>query len=246
MVRHGWREIVDMFDDRPARAVLIVGNSRVYANDMPSMVRDIADAAGDSVRWDVTALAKPAATFESHWNDPEVHALLRRKWDLVILQAESGAQYQLESNRRFYRFGQRLVHEARRSGSEVVLVVGWVYGKGFFEWDPGTRDRMQNKIQSEHRHFAEDNGVDLINVGRAWMEIEARLPALHLTVDDNHPSLVGSYLEALAIYRYLSDRPIFAAVSPPDEISGSDARVISDEIEKHISQRLRLRASLEP
>ena len=69
-VRHGWREVADLFDNRPARAVLIVGNSRVYSNDMPFMIRDIADAAGDPIRWDVTALAKPGATFESHWNDP--------------------------------------------------------------------------------------------------------------------------------------------------------------------------------
>ncbi|MBS1166126.1 MAG: hypothetical protein H6R00_2151 [Proteobacteria bacterium] len=73
VVRHGWRDVADLVDDRPARAVLIIGNSRVYTNDMPFMIRDIADAAGDPLRWDVTSLAKPGATFETHWNDPDVH-----------------------------------------------------------------------------------------------------------------------------------------------------------------------------
>ena len=67
------------------------------------------------------------------------------------------------------------------------------------------------KIQKEHRRFAEDNNVELINVGRIWRGVESLRPALALTVDDNHPSLAGSYLEALAIHRYLSDAPVFKA-----------------------------------
>jgi len=244
--RHGWREAADLFDGRPARAVLIVGNSRVYANDMPFMIRDIADAAGDSVRWDVTSLAKPGATFESHWNDPDVHALLVRRWDQVILQAESAAQYGPDRNGRFHRFGRQLVQEARKAGSPVALVVGWVYGEKFFEGYPGARDWMHREIQKEHLRFAEDNGVDLINVGRIWRGVESLRPALALTVDDNHPSLAGSYLEALSIHRYLSDRPLFTAAYRPKEVGAADVEAIADEVEGHVSPRLRLRAGLSP
>lgn len=245
-VGHGWREVADLVDNRPVRTVLIIGNSRVYYNDMPFMVRDIADAAGDSIRWDVTSLAKPGATFETHWNDPEVHALLAERWDLVIMQAESAAQYEPDSNRRFHSFGRRLVLEARKSGSPVALVVGWVYGETAFEGYPGARERMQNEIQNEHRRFADTNNVELINVGRAWKGIESQLPALALTVDGNHPSLAGSYIEALAIYRYLSDRPLFAPTYHPAEISPTDADVIVSEVERRISPKLRLRAALAP
>ncbi len=246
MVRHGWREIVDLFDDRPVRDVLIIGNSRVYYNDIPFMIRDIADAAGDAVHWEVTTLAKPGATFESHWSDPEVHALLARKWDLVILQAESGAQFGDENNQRFHRFGQRLVQEARGHGSPVAVVVGWVYGKHFFEGYPGARERMQGQIQTQHIRFAEDNLVDLINVGRAWAEIESRCPTLSLTVDDNHPSFIGSSIEAMAIYRYLSGGSVLSSASHLEGVSISDAYIVSDEIQKRISQRAALRASLVP
>lgn len=245
-VRHGRREVADLFDNRPARAVLIVGNSRVYANDMPFMIRDIADAAGDPVRWDITALAKPGATFETHWNDPDVHALLARRWDLVILQAESAAQYEPDRNERFHRFGQRLVQEARKAGSPVALVVGWVYGEKFFEGYPGSRERNDGKIQKEHRRFAEDNNVELINVGRIWRGVESLRPALALTVDDNHPSLAGSYLEALAIHRYLSDAPVFKAAFRPDGISAADGEAIADEVDRRISPKPRLRAGLSP
>lgn len=244
--RHGWRSVTDLCDSRPVRTVLIIGNSRVYYNDMPFMVRDIADAAGDPARWDVTSLAKPGATFETHWNDPEVHALLAQQWHLVILQAESGAQYDADSTKRFHSFGRQLVLEARKSGSPVALVVGWVYGEKAFEGYPGARDRMQDEIQNEHRRFADENNVDLINVGRAWNGIESQLPSLALTVDDNHPSLAGSYIEALAIYRYLSDRLLFAATYRPEEISVADADIIIGEVERRISPKFKLRAALSP
>lgn len=134
---------------------------------------------------------------------------MARRWDLVILQAESAAQYEPDRNERFHRFGERLVLEARKAGSPVVLVVGWVYGEKFFEGYPGSREWNDGKIQKEHRRFAEDNNVELINVGRVWRGVESLRPALALTVDDNHPSLAGSYLEALAIHRYLSDDLVF-------------------------------------
>jgi hypothetical protein len=245
-VRHSWRDVADLVDNRPARAVLIIGNSRVYANDMPFMIRDIADAASDPLRWDVTSLAKSGATFETHWNNPDVHDLLARRWDLVILQAESAAQYETDSNQRFHSFGRRLVQEARKTGSPVALAVGWVYGEKLFEGYPGDRDRMQAEIQDQHRRFAEDNAVDLINVGRAWSGIELHLPTHALTVDGNHPSLAGSYIEALAIYRYLSDRPLFVAAYRPDGMSVADAKSIASEIERRISSKLRLRAALSP
>ncbi|MBS1166125.1 MAG: hypothetical protein H6R00_2150 [Proteobacteria bacterium] len=105
---------------------------------------------------------------------------------------------------------------------------------------------MQAKIQGQHRRFAEDNDVDLINVGRAWSSIESQLPTLALTVDGNHPSLAGSYIEALAIYRYLSDRSLVVAAYRPDGMSVTDAESIASEIERRISSKLRLRAALPP
>ena len=243
-VRHGCREVLDLFDNRPARTVLIVGNSRVYFNDMPFMIRRIADATGDPVRWDVTELAKPAATFESHWNDPDVHALLARRWDLVILQAESAAQTAPDRNETFHRFGSRLALEARKAGSPVALVVGWVYGEELFDGYAGSRDRLDRDIQREHRRFAEDNRVELINVGRVWRSVERGDPALTLTTDGNHPSIAGSYLEALAIYRYLADSPVFAAAYRPKAIDAPCAQLMAREVEKGVSPRLWLRASL--
>ena len=244
--RYRWREIADLFDKRPARSVLIVGNSRVYANDMPFMIRDIADATGDPVRWDVTSLAKSGATFESHWNDPDVHALLAQRWDQVILQAESAAQWTPDSNERFHRFGRRLVLEARKAGSPVALVVGWIYGEKFFEGYPGSREWNDGKIQNEHRRFAEDNDVDLINVGRVWRGVESLRPTLALTIDDNHPSLAGSFLEAFAIRRYLSDRPTVVTSNPPEGMSADDAEAIAGEVQKLVLPKLRLRSGLSP
>lgn len=245
MVRHGWRAVVDLFDGRPGAAVLIVGNSRVYANDMPFMIRSIADAAGDPVRWDVTALAKPGATFKSHWSDPDLRTLLTLHWDLVVLQAESAAQYGAESSQDFRQYGRRIVEEARKTSRQVALVVGWVYDLQNFP-DSDARNRMDRQIQAEHQRFADDNRIDLINVGRLWRKIEALRPALALTADGNHPSLAGSYLEASAIYRYLSEGLGYRGVWLPRGIDATDGEAIAGEVAAGISPRPRLRAAFVP
>lgn len=169
-----------------------------------------------------------------------------RRWDQVIVQAESAAQTEPDRNERFHRFGQQLVLEARKAGSPVALVVGWVYGEQDFAGYPGARNRLDGEIQKEHRRFAEDNGVDLINVGRVWRGVESLRPKLALTSDGNHPSLAGSYLEALAIYRYLSGRPLPAIAYRPVGVDDADAKAIAGEVERLVTPKLRLRTGLSP
>jgi hypothetical protein len=44
----------DNFDSRPARAILILGNSRTSFNDMPDMIRAMADSAHDPQKLEIT------------------------------------------------------------------------------------------------------------------------------------------------------------------------------------------------
>ena len=55
---------VDLLDSRPARSILIVGNSRTYYNDMPAMIREIADSAGSPAKFQIETSAKPGYYFK--------------------------------------------------------------------------------------------------------------------------------------------------------------------------------------
>jgi hypothetical protein len=58
------RALMDSFDDRPGRAILFLGHSRVYYNDMPDMVRELADAANLPERYQITMRALPSASLK--------------------------------------------------------------------------------------------------------------------------------------------------------------------------------------
>ncbi|WP_237155442.1 hypothetical protein [Oryzibacter oryziterrae] len=222
-----------MMDDRPVETVLIIGNSRVFCNDMPDMIRPIADSAEAPVRYVVTSHAVGAATFETHWRSPEVHALLAQHWDHVILQAESAAQWYEQDNRKFHEFGRLLVNEDRlKGGSPIAINVGWVYGEENFNGDAQERRYYLSKIQSEHRLFGEENHVPLINTGHAWEMVHQADPRLALTTDGNHPTANGSYLSALMIYRYIAQAKAAPVRFAPDGVSQGDADEIRMAVDR--------------
>lgn len=225
----GW----DLFDKRPVETVLVVGNSRVYHNDMPAMIRPIADSAGSPVRYAVTMYAKPGATFADHWKDEKIHDLLGQRWSLVVFQAESAAQATVSRDRRFHDFGARLIALARASGSAVAVNVGWAYDESSFDGSSSRRAAFVGVIGDEHRRLSAETGALLIDTRLAWEHLRAASPGLRLTTDGNHPTVDGSYLSALMVYRFLAGAPAAAVTFEPEGVTpgeGPTIRAAADSV----------------
>ena len=208
----------DLFDRRPARTVLILGNSRTYFHDMPEIIRAMADSAHDPRKLEITLDAPGGAGFEILWNDAHTHDLLQQRWDEVILQAESRAQLRADLERSFQTYGAKLIGAVHTSGSRPRLVVNWAYGPNFWDdGDPQGRGRayLQARMQSSTAALGERVGAHLIDVGRLWSSVELSHPDIRLTQDGNHPSLAGSYLFALALYGDLSGRDVSVVTYVP-------------------------------
>jgi hypothetical protein len=113
--------IRDRFDTRPVHAVLIIGNSRTYYHDMPSMLRRMADSDHAREHYDIVARAVPAGTLEWSWKDPATQQLLKEPWREVIIQAESNAQSRDDAEQRFFDYGKRLISEVESNRIKPVL-----------------------------------------------------------------------------------------------------------------------------
>lgn len=233
------RNAIDLFDPRPARDILFVGNSRLFTNDLPSMVRAVADSADAPVKYRVRMWALPGLRLEDHARNKSVQRLLAQRWDRVILQAQSAESMMGEEWRAsFAANGRRLVGRARAAGSPASLVVNWTYSEEEFrrhEAPEGERSRVFGLIQSDHRALARQAGADLINVGGAFRRVETAEPAIALTPDGNHPSQQGTYVYALMVYAHLSGADVRGVRYVPEGVGEAEARVLRELVADYLA-----------
>jgi hypothetical protein len=226
----------DLFDDRPARSILIVGNSRTFYNDMPDMLRKVADSAGSPTKFQVESSAYPAATFKTHWEKDRSRKLLAEGWDDVILQPESGANACRICNETFLEYGPKLAATARLSSGRARLVVGWPYDSKVYDEEYyaesgfGRSDHLQ-LIREMHAKLASDANLGRINVAGPWEKVRLTNPSIKLTTDGNHPTVAGTYLYALAVYAHLSNGPVNHVEFVPDGMTAEDARAIREAVD---------------
>lgn len=173
-------------DAKTRLRILFVGNSLTYSNDLPGMVRRMADA-------DVSVVAKPNYSLGDHLAEAKfVNALKRSKWDVIVLQQGPSSR---DDSRRM------LIEDARRvatlvpKNTRIALLMVW----------PATRDAsVRQRVADSYALAAEAVGGVLIPAGTVLHAALDRDPALPLLGDDAyHPTPEGTYVMALATYAVL-------------------------------------------
>ena len=225
------QQATDLFDSRPARSILIAGNSRTYRNDMPAMLREIADSAGSQAKFQIESSSYPGANFKTHWENGRSRRLLGRGWDDIILQPESGAQTCQPCNKVFLEYGSKLAAAAKVKQGRPWLIVGWPYDVRLYD-DPGFDRAAHLALLTEmHAKLASEADLGRINVAGAWEALRLSHSAIQLTTDGNHPSVAGTYLYALAVYAQLSNGTVAAVTYVPDGVSATDAEAIRQAVD---------------
>ncbi len=168
--------------------VLFLGNSHTRLNDVPGMVKLLAETDGANHRLAVSSLI-----------DANLDALARRgesfatlgagKFDVVVLQ---GA---MVSSSHKYKYSQKsaidLATAARKAGARVLL---------YAEWPRRGWDETEYTLDV-YRQIAAASKAEIVPVGRVWDRVLAASPKLELwNPDGNHASPSGSYLAACSLY----------------------------------------------
>ena len=222
----------DLVDPRPARSILIVGNSRTYYNSMPRMLRKIADSAGSPTKFQIETHARPGFTLQRHWADERTRRLLAAGWDDVILQGASGELYNAPAKEEFLVHGTKLAGITKVNGGRPRLVVGWAYDHSLYQGNSGNRVAHLRQIQSGHAELARKTGMSRINLAGLWESVRQSHPSIRLTTDGNHPTLAGSYLYALALYAHLSIGPVERVTYVPEKLDRKDAKALREAVDK--------------
>jgi hypothetical protein len=222
---------------------LFIGTSHTFYNEMPKLVGSIARSFGDST---YTEMSAPGGyDFERHFKlATTIAALNSRKWDYIVLQ-ESGWRTALPTSLaevRIYPFADSLKKLITNSNPNPKLILymtdGYINGvnafgdTGWCRSDPQvcTFDGMQDRIKLTYNHLAKQLNAEVAPCGVMWKVLKARNSSLVLhDADGIHPSLAGSYVNAIVIYSVIRKKRM-KEVFVPSAIPQDQATLIQNTI----------------
>lgn len=186
-------------------AVLFIGNSYTYFNNMPGLLTDIAASFGDHV---VHASQTPGGmTFAGHaGNTATYSAMNNADWDYVVLQAQSQEPSfpygQVTDQTLPYAVQLADSAQAISTCSQALFFMTWGRQNGDPQWDSiNTFDKMNARLRLAYLRFANASNASVAPVGVAWKYIRENHPNINLySGDGSHPSYSGSYLAACTFY----------------------------------------------
>jgi hypothetical protein len=182
--------------DPAGTRILFVGNSLTYYNDLPAMVRVLAESAGTPL---VTkGIAFGGFSLEDHWADGTARAeLATGRWDVVVLQQGPSAWPSSRENLREWTV--RWADAIRAAGAQPVV---------YMVWPESYRMTAFDSVSRSYREAATAARATLVPGGDAWQAAWRRQGSLALYGDDGfHPSPLGTWVVAVATWSRLTGRP---------------------------------------
>ena len=181
--------------------ILFIGNSLTYYNQMPAMVKALADSLGIT-GVQTAEVAKPDYALEDHWNDGQAKRVIEKGgWHWVVMQQGPSAVLANRANLRAWV--QTFAPLIRAKGGEPALYQPWPQLVNFSDFDASAES---------YRLAAEDVNGRLLAAGNAWRAAWADDPTLPLYDPDGlHPSIPGSYSVALTVVGGIFRRSVVGA-----------------------------------
>jgi len=179
-------------DDKPL-AVLFIGNSYTYGNNLPGIIEAMA-AAGGGRRIATDRSVHGGFTLQKHFEKGEAVEKIRSKhWDVVVLQEQS--RMPCVNVKLMHEFARKLHAEIAKQHAETVF---------FLTWARRHIPEMQQGLNDGYFTIAKELNAKVAPVGMAWKNALAADGKLVLhRADNSHPAPAGSYLAACVFYATL-------------------------------------------
>lgn len=179
--------------------VLFIGNSLVYQNDLPGMLRNLCESSVPPVALETAQVTPGGCTLERHWAGGKALAKIREgNWDYVVLQEQSVTP--IVNYESMAKHARLFDAEIKKVKAKTVFYMTWAL-----------RDSPEDhpKLTDAYLKIARELGSDVVPVGYARAKAKEENPSLDLFVNDGkHPSPTGTYLAACTFYVYLTGKPL--------------------------------------
>jgi hypothetical protein len=211
-----------------------IGNSYTAYNNLPQLIANIADSAGDSL---IFASNLPGgSTLQGHSVNPNsLEPIIGGNWDFVVLQEQSQRPSfpiaQVQADVFPYAAALNDSIEKYQPCGETMFYMTWGRENGdanncaFFP-PLCTYEGMDSMLRLRYEMMADDNDAVLSPVGAVWRYLRTNHPNIDLYANDgSHPSAAGSYAAACSFYAAMF-RKDPTAISFDFTLSQSDAATI--------------------
>lgn len=199
--------------------VAFIGNSYTYFNDLPKLVKEIANGVpGSGKRYvDYKQFTPPDCSLKRHVQNKElIQSLKNDKYDYVIVQEQSEAPSVRTTDvaKNTYIYAEQICKYVREGNPDanIIFYMTWGHKDGTSTpvegyTIPDTYGGMQMRLMTSYLEMAYDNNAWCAPVGMAWQKVRYERPNLQLYMADrSHPSKAGSYLAANVIYTTILQR----------------------------------------
>lgn len=192
--------------------ILFIGNSFTYFNNMPQIVKGIADSANIPV---ITGMHAPggisvgdtAQGSMAHMNNPALFSLIRsKKWDYAVIQDNQGRFVRdsavFPGASKVVQGHLNIMDSVKKNNdcAKIILFGGWAWKTGMPPFGNTGIECIQ-RILTNYRVLNDTMKETVAPIGIAWIKAVNYLPAVNLwDPDDAHPSYAGSYLTASVIF----------------------------------------------
>ncbi len=207
----------DMTQGRPVLNILFIGNEYTISNYMPYMLKTFAESDPTShFKVEVEVHAANNTSLSQLWNMPGTRDILTsKKWDYVVIQPTS-----------MWASSDGSVHITRKAisvwssqikslGSQPVLFETWPLEMTHPNYASPKYIKLKNyknmfkRIKGYSKALSEKYKLLLAPVGSYWMSAIHKKTGIKLYgVDRSSPTINGSFLTALVLYKTLVDNTL--------------------------------------
>tara|TARA_A100000171_G_scaffold18150_2_gene16700 strand:- start:3459 stop:4235 length:777 start_codon:yes stop_codon:yes gene_type:complete len=187
-----------LFGQQDTLRVLFVGNSYTYFWNLPQLVTAMAESQGIPIITRQSTVG--GSTLEEHWNEEKetkTRALLESgDWDYVVMNNHSMSTINTPAD--FDKYGKLFAELIKSKGAKPVFYMTWAR-----KADPS----MQPTITKGYNELGKSTQSNVVPVGEIWKKSIGLKPEIDLYFPDgSHPSPEGTYLNALAFYKFLTGK----------------------------------------
>jgi hypothetical protein len=217
--------------------ILFIGNSYTASNDLPGILKALADAADARPPLEVHRVTPGGAKLKTHWDNAATVQLIRDgKWDFVVLQEQSQTPLKhFGRDELFFPYARKLDGVIRETDAIPMFFMTWARPD-----TPGPQELWTDS----YLRIARELRAEVAPAGMAWERVKGTLPHVELFADaGGHPTPAGTYLVACTFFAAIYDKTpegLPASVTTPEGTTVSVSPADASLIQKHAWNAMKL------